>query len=114
MELDDDIFNSLVKYTKALSVALGYRDLSTQLHSERVQELSASIGEYCGLNRKELNTLVMAASFHDVGKIGISDNILLKPAKLDEAEWLKMKEHSEIGEEIMLSTELEGAPQVAR
>ncbi|EMR13293.1 metal dependent phosphohydrolase [Methylophaga lonarensis MPL] len=114
MELDDDIFNSLLKYTKALSVALGYRDLSTQLHSERVQELSASIGEYCGLNRKELNTLVMAASFHDVGKIGISDNILLKPAKLDEAEWLTMKEHSEIGEKIMLSTELEGAPQVAR
>jgi response regulator RpfG family c-di-GMP phosphodiesterase len=113
MELEDEIFNSLLKYTKALSVALGYRDLLTRLHSERVQGLSANIGEYCGLSHKEINALNIAASFHDIGKIGIPDHILLKPSQLDEAEWETMKQHSEIGEKIIFSTELEGSQQAA-
>lgn len=114
MELEDQVFNSLFKYTKALSVALDYRDSLTQRHSERVQGLSANIGKSCGLSHNLLNTLVIAASFHDVGKIGISDNILLKPSKLDEVEWKIMKLHSEFGEKIIGSTELEGSQQVGR
>lgn len=113
MQLDDWIFNSLLKYTKGLSAALGYRDLLTRLHSERVQGLSVEIGNYCGLPSDEINALNIAASFHDIGKIGIPDRILLKPAQLDEAEWAQMKRHSEIGEKIMLSTELEGSQQAA-
>lgn len=113
MQLEDWIFYSLLKYTKGLSAALGYRDLSTQLHSERVQGLSVEIGNYCGLQSDEINALNIAASFHDIGKIGIPDRILLKPAQLDEAEWAQMKLHSEIGEKIMLSTELEGSQQAA-
>ncbi len=112
--MEDQIYNSLLKYTKALSVALGYRDLLTRLHSERVRGLSAAIGKSCGLSRKEFNTLNIAASFHDIGKIGIPDHILLKPSKLDEDEWQIMKQHSEIGEKIILSIDLEGAPQAAR
>ncbi len=111
MKLEDQAFNSLLKYTKALSVALGYRDLSTQLHSERVQGLSVSLGKSCGLSHNEINTLIVAASFHDIGKIGIPDHILLKPSKLDKTEWETMKQHSEIGEEIMRATELEGSQQ---
>lgn len=113
MELEDKIFNSLFKYTKALSVALGYRDLLTRLHSERVQGLCAEIGGYCGLSTNEINALSIAASFHDIGKIGIPDHILLKTSPFDEAEWETMKHHSEIGEEIMVSTELEGSQQAA-
>jgi response regulator RpfG family c-di-GMP phosphodiesterase len=113
MELEDPIFNSLFKYTKALSVALGYRDLLTRLHSERVQVLSVEIGKYCGLPINEINALNIAASFHDIGKIGIPDHILLKPSQLDESEWGTMKQHSEIGEKIMVSTELEGSQQAA-
>lgn len=113
MELDDQIFNSLLKYTKALSVALGYRDLLTRLHSERVHGLSKKIGEHCGLTNNEMNVLNIASSFHDIGKIGIPDYILLKPARFDTAEWAIMKQHSEIGERIMLSTELEGSQQAA-
>lgn len=113
MGLNDQVFNSLLKYTKALSVALGYRDLLTRLHSERVNGLSLKIGEYCGLTNNETNILNIASSFHDIGKIGIPDNILLKPAKFDEAEWEIMKQHSEIGEKIMLGTELEGSQQAA-
>ena len=113
MELEDQIFNSLIKYTKALSVALGYRDLLTQLHSERVHGLSKEIGECYGLSNSNLNYLNIASSFHDIGKIGIPDHILLKPSQFDEAEWETMKRHSEIGVEIMISTELEGSQQAA-
>jgi response regulator RpfG family c-di-GMP phosphodiesterase len=113
MELEDQIFDALLKYTKALSVALGYRDLLTRLHSERVRGLSEEIGEYCGLSNNEINALNIAASFHDIGKIGIPDHILLKSSQLDEAEWETMKQHSEIGEEIIGSTELEGSQLAA-
>ena len=114
MELEDHIFNYLLKYTKALSVALGYRDLLTRLHSTRVQGLSKQIGEYYGLSNNEINILNIASSFHDIGKIGIPDRILLKPSKFDEAEWETMKQHSEIGEKIILSTELEGSQLASR
>jgi len=113
MELEDPIYITLYKYTKALSVALGYRDPLTQLHSERVLGLSEAIGVGCGLSNKELGILKIAASFHDIGKIGIPDYILLKPSQLDEAEWEKMKQHSELGERIMVATELEGSQQAS-
>jgi response regulator RpfG family c-di-GMP phosphodiesterase len=113
MELEDPIYNALYTYTKALSVALGFRDLLTRLHSERVQGLSVHIGLHCGLSNKEINALNIASSFHDIGKIGIPDHILLKPTKFDDAEWETMKQHSEIGEKIMTSTELEGSRQAA-
>lgn len=113
MELDDPIYVALYTYTKALSVALGYRDRLTRLHSERVLGLSEAIGVGCGLSKKELGILRIAASFHDIGKIGIPDRILLKPSQLDEADWEKMKQHSEIGERIMAATELEGSQQAS-
>jgi HD-GYP domain-containing protein (c-di-GMP phosphodiesterase class II) len=113
MEQDDPVFNALYTYTKALSVALGYRDLLTRLHSERVQGLSVAIGMARGLPNNQINSLRIAASFHDIGKIGIPDHILLKPAKFDEAEWEEMKRHSEIGEKIIAATELEGSQHAA-
>lgn len=114
MEQEDRVFHALYTYTKALSVALGYRDLMTRLHSERVQGISVAIGIAHGLSKDQLNALKVAASFHDIGKIGIPDHILLKPAQFDEAEWQEMKKHSEIGEKIMVATELEGALQAAK
>jgi HD-GYP domain-containing protein (c-di-GMP phosphodiesterase class II) len=113
MEQEDPVFHALYVYTKALSVALGYRDLLTRLHSERVQGLSVAIGAAHGLSKVQLNALKIAASFHDIGKIGIPDHILLKPAQFNEAEWEEMKTHSEIGEKIMAATELEGSQQAA-
>ncbi len=113
MEREDPVFHALYTYTKALSVALGYRDLMTRLHSERVQGLSVIIGKARGLSKEQLNALKIAASFHDIGKIGIPDHILLKPAQFDETEWQEMRKHAEIGEKIMAATELEGSQQAA-
>lgn len=114
MEQDTQALDALFVYTKALSVALGFRDQSTQLHSERVQGLSAEIGQHCGLSGSELATLRIAASFHDIGKIGIPDHILLKPAGFDQAELEQMKQHTVIGEQIMAAIKLEGSQQAAQ
>lgn len=109
----EDCNTVLFGYSKALSVALCYRDQLTQLHSERVQNIAEAIGEACGLSESQLNALKIAASFHDIGKLGIPDNILLKPARFDEDEWKVMKRHSEIGAAIIAATELEGSEEAA-
>jgi len=113
MYLENHISRTLFKYTKALSVALGYRDHLTQLHSERVLGLSAEIGGRCELSEIEFDCLKIAASFHDIGKIGIPDHILLKPDSFEDSEWEVMKQHPIIGEKIIASTELEGSRQSA-
>ena len=111
MDQEDPVFTALHTHTRALSVALGHRDLVTRLHSERVLGLSEEIAIAYGLPWKDMGILKIAASFHDIGKIGIPDHILLKPSELDETEWEKMKEHSEIGESIMAAIEIEGSQQ---
>lgn len=113
MDQEDPVYVILHKYTKALTSALGYRDTLTRLHSERVLGLATQIGQDCGLRGAELGLLKISASFHDIGKIGIPDHILLKTSLLDEAEWIMMKQHSEIGERIMAATEIEGAQQAS-
>lgn len=113
MDQEDPVYVVLHKYTKALTSALGYRDILTRLHSERVLGLATEIGLGHGLRGAELGLLKISASFHDIGKIGIPDRILLKTSPLDEAEWVVMKQHSEIGERIMVATEIEGAQQAS-
>jgi HD-GYP domain-containing protein (c-di-GMP phosphodiesterase class II) len=106
-------FTSLYKYTKGLSVALGYRDHMTRLHSDRVLALALEMGLHCGLPAREFNALRIGAAFHDIGKIGVPDHVLLKPGKLDEADWKRMAAHSEIGQQILLGTDLKGAKSAA-
>ena len=114
MQMEDSHYRTLHKYTKALSVALGFRDELTRMHSERVLGLSQLIGESLSLTENEIGVLKIAASFHDIGKIGVPDNILLKPASFDDAEWVIMRQHPVIGEQILVSTELQGAQQAAK
>ena len=102
-------FLALNKYTKALTTALGYRDLMTSMHSERVHGLSMEIGMQCNLDDNQLGALEIGSAFHDVGKIGIPDSILMKPGKLDKDEWDTMTTHCEMGQKILLATELEGS-----
>lgn len=111
-ELPSD-FEILARYTRALSVALSYRDLYTKLHSERVQVLASSLGEACGMTQQELEVLQIAASFHDIGKLGIPDAILSKPGRLDETEYAVVKTHASIGEEILMATDLPGSREAA-
>ena len=106
-------FGPIYKYIKALLVALGYRDKMTRLHAERVLFLSETLGIECGLSAQELVTLKIGAAFHDIGKIGVPDHVLLKRGSLDAAEWSMMRDHSDIGQNIILSTGLAGAEAAA-
>lgn len=93
-----ELFLSLLK---TLSSALDARDPYTEGHSRRVCDYSVLIGKELGLTRAELQKLREAALLHDVGKIGIRDNILLNPNKLDDKAWKKLKEHPQIGANIL-------------
>jgi len=73
--------------------ALNEKDNYTYGHSLRVAYFSLVIGKNLGLSEKEMYDLEMSALFHDIGKIGVPDKVLLKPSRLDEDEFLLMKEH---------------------
>jgi putative nucleotidyltransferase with HDIG domain len=89
----------------ALSSALDARDSETEGHSLRVARLACILGERIGFDPAQLKTLERGAILHDIGKIGISDTILLKPDKLNEQEWDIMRRHPDIGARI-----IEGIP----
>jgi len=89
-----------------LAKAGEYRDEGTGNHVIRMAKYSRLIAEATGqFTVEECDDLENAAPMHDIGKIGIPDNVLLKPAKLDADEWEIMKTHSEIGYEILSSSQ---------
>ena len=94
--------NSSYKNTVAtLSKAVDARDPYTAGHSERVASLSLKIGKAHGLSEERMETLEISALFHDIGKLGVPDNILLMPGKLNDHEFQKIKEHPSIGVNIL-------------
>lgn len=96
-----DLEQSYDQTLLALMNALDARDHETEKHTLRVSQLALAIGKQAGLNKDELKALERGALLHDIGKIGISDNILLKKGKLDPAEWELMQQHPAIGAEII-------------
>jgi HD-GYP domain-containing protein (c-di-GMP phosphodiesterase class II) len=107
-------YQALIQFTSALSIALKERDAYTRLHSDRVMNLSTTIGEHIGLPSKDLLLLKTAAALHDVGKIGIPDEVLLKAGSLDKDELAIMHRHSERGESIVLLLAQDGADVIAK
>jgi len=88
---------------EALVGALDARDQETKGHSIRVAQYMLTIAEALGVNpgTQEWTDMQRGALLHDVGKIGVSDNILLKPGKLTPEEWVDMRRHPEIGYNIL-------------
>lgn len=85
----------------ALGKAIAERDSDTDIHNFRVTWYSICLAERLKLPEEEIRTLMKGAFLHDVGKIGIRDNILLKPAGFSEAEYEVMKGHVELGAQIV-------------
>ena len=97
----------------ALTAALEARDLETHGHSERVVSFSLRLGREMGLSREQMRSLEFGSLLHDIGKIGVPDAILRKPAALTGAEWERMREHPLLGQQILRGIEfLEGAARV--
>jgi len=81
----------------SFSMILAERDSHTEDHAKRLQELALALGKRVGLTEYQLNNLKLLALLHDIGKIGIPDNILFKTYTLTPSEWEKMKAHPQIG-----------------
>jgi response regulator RpfG family c-di-GMP phosphodiesterase len=98
---------------KALTAALETRDAETHGHSERVVTFSLRLGREYGLTKDQLVALEFGSLLHDIGKIGVPDSILRKPAQLSDTEWVSMREHPLHGQQILRGIEfLEGAARV--
>jgi HD-GYP domain-containing protein (c-di-GMP phosphodiesterase class II) len=86
---------------KGLAAAIDGKDPYTRGHSERVSRFSVAIAQRMGLSDDEVEKIRISALLHDVGKIGIDDNILKKPAALTDEEYEVMKKHPQKGYKIM-------------
>jgi putative two-component system response regulator len=84
-----------------LALAAEFRDDATGQHTKRVGSMAAMIAEVLGLVGEDIATLRRAAALHDVGKIGVPDNILLAPRKLTVEEFQVVKTHTEIGARLL-------------
>jgi len=82
-----------------------YRDNETSVHTVRVGEMAALIARKFGWNSEDVELMRLASPMHDIGKVGITDSILLKPGKLDDEEFEIMKQHSVIGYSILSQKE---------
>ena len=100
-ERTDQLRKLFFKSITSLAQALEARDKWTRGHSKRVAEISVKIGEEIGLSREDLEQLDLAGQLHDIGKIGIPDEILRKPGPLTPEEFRVVKEHPEIGYQIL-------------
>ena len=100
-----------------LGVAVEWRDAETGVHIERMGRLCERLAREVGMNVVEADLLRHASALHDVGKVGITDEILLKPGPLDPAQWETMKTHTTIGASILSGSRSELvklAEQIAR
>lgn len=109
----EEVENSYRTTLKVLVQALETRDAETHGHSERVVTFSLRLGYELGLDKDALRNLELGALLHDIGKIGVPDQILRKPAALNQEEWHKMKLHPQHGQKILRNIPfLDGASQV--
>lgn len=115
-ELDQALDGIEIAYRstlKALVQALETRDYETYGHSERVVTFSLRLGHELSLDRDALHDLELGALMHDIGKIGVPDAILRKPAELTDEEWEAMKLHPLHGQKILRNISfLEGAARI--
>ena len=101
LALYENIYENLFSTLYAFVNAIEARDRYTQQHSSRVTSISLVIGKAIGCTSEELEVLNFAGHLHDIGKIGIRDDILLKPGKLTTEEFEKIKLHPTIGANIV-------------
>jgi HD-GYP domain-containing protein (c-di-GMP phosphodiesterase class II) len=85
----------------ALVAALDQRERETAGHSQRVAAYAVRLGAGVGIDGPALEDLYRGALLHDIGKIGIPDAVLLKAGELDEAEWRVMREHAQLGADLL-------------
>ena len=100
---------------KVASAALEARDHGTSAHSDDVVVLCRAIADRLGIRGQERADLIAAAQLHDVGKVAVPTEIIVKPGALDEIEWETMRQHTVVGEQILSSVnELQSVAGIVR
>jgi HD-GYP domain-containing protein (c-di-GMP phosphodiesterase class II) len=100
-QLYEEANNLFLEVIQAIIAAVDAKDPYTEGHSQRVSTYSVEIAREMKLDGESIYQVRLGSLFHDVGKMGIPDRILLKPGRLDDEEMHKMREHPLIGERIM-------------
>jgi putative nucleotidyltransferase with HDIG domain len=100
---------------ETLNATVDARDPYTAGHSQRVQEIALAIADELGVDEKDREAIALAGLFHDIGKLGVPDAILTKPAKLTKQEYELMKQHPTDGANIVAKfSRLQGAVPMIR
>src|SRR5215207_3830947 len=94
----------------ALARAVDLKDGYTHQHSARVAQYAAVLARELGMSEEEIDQIRTAGILHDVGKVGVADAVLLKPARLSDDEFLEMQRHSALGRDIIAGA---GMPEIA-
>jgi putative two-component system response regulator len=93
-----------VEIVQRLTVVSEYRDEDTGTHIRRIGVYSSMIAKELGTPKDYVETIMLASTMHDIGKVGIPDHILLKPGSLTPEEWAIMKTHTTIGEKMLMDS----------
>src|SRR5437899_9103886 len=96
-ELEEQLSSMRDSLICAFNQLLDLKDLNTGFHSTRLAEWAVRVAQEMGMDHSSLQNLETAALLHDIGKMGIPDSILRKPAKLTTEEFDLMKKHPEYG-----------------
>ena len=97
----EELEKAYLESIETLRYTVEAKDKYTRGHSDRVSEYSVLIGKYMNLPETDLKTLKIGGLFHDIGKIGVPDSILLKQSKLTDDEYDEIKNHPSIGKHII-------------
>ena len=103
---NERIEKAYLDMVQTLRYTVEAKDSYTRGHSDRVSEYSVLIGRKLGLQEEQIKTLRIGGLFHDIGKIGIPDSILLKPGRLTDEEYTQIKAHPGIGAHILGSADI--------
>ncbi len=103
---NDELEKAYLDTIEILRYTVEAKDPYTRGHSDRVSEYSVLIGNKMGLDEPTIHILKIGGLFHDIGKIGIPDSILLKETKLDDEEYSQIKNHPAIGVHILGDAEI--------
>ncbi|MCD6231692.1 HD-GYP domain-containing protein [Candidatus Aerophobetes bacterium] len=98
--MDQQYRREFLQVLTILTKLIEMKDSYTEGHSEQVSLWSEIISRKLGLSQKEQEEIKLAAKLHDIGKIGIPDRILKKPAKLSEEEYAEVRKHSSLGADL--------------
>jgi len=111
IKFSTQLLHANIEMAAALGAAIAIRDSKTHAHNYRVTLYAIHLGERVGLEPEAMRRLILGAFLHDIGKIGISDTILLKPGRLEEDEYMIMRTHVELGLQIIRISEWLSAGQ---